>query len=171
MTEAEAERMKAGLKGDDDDQVKQIGTTDPIGDFKKMVTDRKQDKVNDALRQMSNIIINFIQGSLQGDLFEKAFDCLRAMRESCVKEDEAGKFNDFLEMLRARFSARGKLDFFMAQIVKNKMTLITSDESEYSSVITAKEAEAFLKWKPDSKAKEEAPKKPKQDDDDLDLID
>jgi len=53
-------RLKEGMKGDEDDDVKQIGSTDPIGDFKKMTTDRKVDKVVDAIKQMTKVILKLI---------------------------------------------------------------------------------------------------------------
>ena len=41
MTEEEAERLKAGMKpGEEDEGIKQIGSVNPIEDFKKMITKR-----------------------------------------------------------------------------------------------------------------------------------
>jgi hypothetical protein len=51
FTEAEAVRFK-GEKDEPDDSIKQIGSVDPVGDFKKMISDRKTDRVHDSLRQM-----------------------------------------------------------------------------------------------------------------------
>lgn len=49
FTEAEAARFKDG-KDEPDDSIKQIGSVNPIEDFKKMINDRKTDRVGDALR-------------------------------------------------------------------------------------------------------------------------
>ena len=52
MTEEEATRMKQG-KGEDDedpDAVKNVGSVNPVGDFKKMISDRKTDRVASAMR-------------------------------------------------------------------------------------------------------------------------
>lgn len=77
LTEQEAARLKEfGPKDDGDDAIKQIGSVKPIDDFKQMVSDRKVDRVQDALRQMQSIIERYIRCSLNGDLYEKAFDCL-----------------------------------------------------------------------------------------------
>ena len=84
-----------------------------------MTTDRKVDKVVDAIKQMSKVIFKLIVGSVKGDLFEKAFECLTMLRETCVTEDEAQRFNDFLEKIKLDHSSKGKSDFFHSQIVKN----------------------------------------------------
>ena len=49
FTEADAARVKDG-KGEPDDSIKQIGSVNPIEDFKQMISDRKIDRVQDALR-------------------------------------------------------------------------------------------------------------------------
>jgi len=38
---------------------------------------------------MEKMITRFVTNSLAGDLFPKAIECLIALREACVKEDEA----------------------------------------------------------------------------------
>ena len=74
--EEQAERLKMG-KGDEDDKAKkEISSVNPIADFKAMITDRKVDRVNDAISQMQKMIERFISTSLKGDLFAKALDCL-----------------------------------------------------------------------------------------------
>lgn len=100
LTEEEIARMK-GI-GDEfgpgkDESIKQIGTVDPVGDFKKMVSDRKHDRVSSAISQMREIIDRYVRGSIGGDIYDKAVECLLALRESCVSEDEAPVFNRFME--------------------------------------------------------------------------
>jgi len=38
-------------------------------------------------------------------MYDKAFECLKAMRETCVKEDEAVTFNIFLHEFKKEFSS------------------------------------------------------------------
>lgn len=49
-------RLKVEQKGDGfefkDDEVKEISSVNPIQDFKKMVSDRKVDRVSEAITQM-----------------------------------------------------------------------------------------------------------------------
>jgi ATP-dependent DNA helicase 2 subunit 2 len=74
-------RLKVEQKGDgfefkDDDVVKEISSVNPINDFKKMVSDRKVDRVSEAITQMQAMVERFIKNSLKGDLYSKAIDCI-----------------------------------------------------------------------------------------------
>ena len=107
----------------------------PIEDFKQMINDRKTDRVQDALRQMQAIIERYVRCSLNGDLYQKAFDCLIQMREACINEDEAPIFNKFMDKVKDLFAIGPHMDFF-GMLAKNKFTLITNEESEISSAVT-----------------------------------
>eukprot|EP00347_Sterkiella_histriomuscorum_P006817 403351317 len=82
---------------DNDGAVKEIGSVNPIEDFKKMVTDRKVDRVGTAIDQMKDMITKLVNNSLNGDLYHKAIECLASLREACITEDEAQEFNLFME--------------------------------------------------------------------------
>lgn len=129
--EQEAERLKLDGKPDkDDENKKEIGSVNPIADFKRMITDRKQDLVAEALDQMQKMIKKLIISSMNEDLFDKAMDCLQAMREGCVDEDEAESFNDMARQLKAKHA-----DFFK-RMQQNQIGLISKHESHLSSKVT-----------------------------------
>jgi ATP-dependent DNA helicase 2 subunit 2 len=132
-----------------------------------MVTDRKTDRVAEALTQMSTLIERFVKNSLRGDLYEKALECLKEMRVACVKEDEAGRFNEFAKRVKKVF-AQGPHEGFWELVVQGGVTLITHKESPTSSFVTDQEAQDFLQA--EQKPKEEAPKKKPQEDDLMDEI-
>lgn len=46
---------------------------------------------------MQKMIKRQVDASIGGDLFDKAIECLKNLREGCVREDEAESFNRFLE--------------------------------------------------------------------------
>lgn len=71
-------------------------------------------------------------------------ECLRSFRDAGVTEDEAPTFNKFLEKIKDTH-ASGPHHGFFAMMVKEKLSLITKEESEISSIITAQEAADFLK--------------------------
>ena len=99
--EAEAEKLKFGDKdGDDDKKVKEIGSVNPIADFRNIVKDKKVDRVAEGINLMQKMIERIINVSLKGDLFGKAIDCLKELRNACVDEDEAPKFNRFAQKIR-----------------------------------------------------------------------
>ena len=146
--------MKVEQKGDgfefkDDDAVKEISSVNPISDFKKMVSDRKVDRVSDALTQMQAMIERFIKNSLKGDLYGKAIECLRQMRQTCIQEDEAKKYNDFMRRIKTIFGRAGGsyMDFFTMLVDEdrsNRLTLITQKESTISSDVTEAEASKVI---------------------------
>lgn len=144
LTESQAARIKEGKGDDEDDSIKQIGSVNPIDDFGKMITDRKTDRVSDAIRQMQAIIERYIRQSLNGDLYEKALECLIALRKACVTEDEAPIFNKFLEKVKDLF-AHGPSRAFFQLLVNNNLSLITKGESAISSIVTDEQARNFLK--------------------------
>jgi len=49
------------------------------------------------------MIERFVTNSLNGDLYQKAIECLKALRETCVKEDEGAAFNKYMEKLKKKF--------------------------------------------------------------------
>jgi ATP-dependent DNA helicase 2 subunit 2 len=121
--------------------VKEITSVDPIGDFKKMVSDRKVDRVGDALGQMQTMIERFVKNSLKGDLFDKALECLQAMRETCIREDEAQRYNEFLHRIKRVFAKGSHAEFFQRLAALGKAaSLITTKESAISSNVTEEEA-------------------------------
>ena len=63
-----------------------------------MINDREIDRVDEALTQMKAIILEFVKHSIQGDVYEKAIECLRSMRKACKDNDEAQPFNEFLKV-------------------------------------------------------------------------
>lgn len=145
ITEEEAARLKDVKPDDEDpDAVKQIGTVNPVKDFQKMITDRKVDRVSNALKQMQEVIKTFIRKSLSGDLYDKAFECLETMRRGAISEDEAQTFNRFLHSIKDEF-AHGLHSGFFKKMKTNKLSLITKNESEFSSCVTKDEADIFLK--------------------------
>ena len=115
---------------------------------------------------MQAIIERYVRCSLNGDLYQKAFDCLTQMREACINEDEAPIFNKFMDKVKDLFAVGPHMDFF-GMLAKNKFTLITKEESEISSAVTQAEANEYLKvnaQKPKEKPQNKA------DGEDLDLI-
>ena len=85
------------------------------------------------------MIERFVRNSLKGDLYAKAVECLRALREACVKEDEAQSFNKFMERLKDKFQ-RGTNKEFFQMIINSEISLITKKESSISSNVTEQEA-------------------------------
>ncbi|CAD8123928.1 unnamed protein product [Paramecium sonneborni] len=129
-------KQKLGFK---DDIIQEIGSVDPISDFKKMITEKRVDQVDSALQQMQKVIIGLVDQSVKGSFFPKALECLKEMRKACISEDEVPVFNKFLFVLKDKYNQQ----VFWAQIVQQGITLISNIENQKSSV-TADEAQDFL---------------------------
>lgn len=94
-------KQKYGFK---DEMVKEIGTIDPVEDFRKMVTEKRADLVDSALTQMQRMIMRLVDESVRGNFFDKALECLREMRKACISEDEPDVFNKFLHHLKEKYN-------------------------------------------------------------------
>lgn len=65
------------------------------------------------------------------------------MRQTCIQEDEAQKYNDFIRRIKRTFAKGSYLDFFKMLVEADKtqrLTLITQKESTISSDVTEAEA-------------------------------
>lgn len=65
------------------------------------------------------------------------------MRQTCIQEDEAQKYNDFIRRIKRTFAKGSYLDFFKMLVEVDKtqrLTLITQKESTISSDVTEAEA-------------------------------
>ena len=111
VDEEAAQRLKDG-KDEKDDGIKAVGSVDPIGDFKAMISDRKTDRVNSAMKQMRDIIDKYIKNAMNGDLYDKALECLLALRKACISEDEAPFFNKFMVILKEKYQHGSQSAFF-----------------------------------------------------------
>ena len=156
--------------------MKEISSVNPIGDFKKMVSDRKVDLVETAINQMQTMIERYVKQSLKGDLYGKAIECLAALRETCVVEDEAVKYNDFLKRIKRIFGGEvgnSHSDFYhmLRDAAKDtKLSLITDIESATSSIVTENESKKFFTEDEnvgDGKKEDKGGKKKKQEEEDL----
>ena len=166
VPEMSAEDKQRKFDFNDEEKVDKISSMNPVRDFDKMITDREVDRVEDALKQMREIILEFIRHSIQGDVYEKALDCLKAMRKACKDNDEAKVFNDFLKELKDRFSIGIHKGFY--EIIRNsKIGLITKDES-FKSNVTKEEANEFFGFTDELiEQVEEQPEDKKDKDDDM----
>ncbi|TNV73932.1 hypothetical protein FGO68_gene16167 [Halteria grandinella] len=153
------------LPGGPDQEVKEITSVDPIGDFKKMVNDRKVDRVNDAIVQMAAIIERFVKNSLKGDLYEKAIQCLQELRATCIKEDEGGRYNEFLHRIKKMFMTGTWSDFYQLLCANGKhLSLVTHRETPTSSFVTDEESVKFLQVDQIGAGRVPEVKKPVEDD-------
>ncbi len=122
--------------------VSEVGSVKPVEDFKEMISRRDVDLVDKAIEGLRKRTIDMVSDSYLDQLYPKAIECVKVLREGCIKEEESEQFNRFLREARALFEGKRRDDFWKL-IVNRKISLIHYDESEESSVSPA-EAEQFL---------------------------
>lgn len=124
-----------------------IGSKDPVKDFKEMIDRRDVDLFDKAIEQMQKMIIQFIHDSIQDEFYEKILQCLIELRKECLKEDEVEIFNNHLIQLKNIL----KKDL-LNLMKKEKITFITREESDLSKM-SNKEIEEYFNQ--EEKKKEE----------------
>lgn len=75
------------LEYSSDKKVEKIGNQNPIQDFEAMMARRDSSKwVRKAIEEMQNYIANMLENSHEQDAFQKAVECLKALRKGCIIE-------------------------------------------------------------------------------------
>lgn len=75
------------LEYSSDKKVEKIGNQSPIQDFEAMMARRDSSKwVRKAIEEMQNYIANMLENSHERDAFQKAVECLKALRKGCIIE-------------------------------------------------------------------------------------
>ncbi|KAI0500735.1 hypothetical protein KFK09_018951 [Dendrobium nobile] len=115
-------------------KVEKIGSSNPLKDFEEMMARRDGSKwVEKAIKGMQDHIYGLLENSYEGDNYLSAIECLTALRNSCIQEQEPKKFNDFLHYLCENQKTLDLRDFFELLSSKN-ITLITKTEAADSDV-------------------------------------
>ncbi|XP_022103565.1 X-ray repair cross-complementing protein 5-like [Acanthaster planci] len=122
--------------------VQEVGTVDPVGDFKAMIGQKDQDRFTQASDQMQNRISQLVRDSFGSQFYSKAMECLKTLRGASIELHEPGLFNQFLRKLKEELKEIFKTDFW-SQIISEKVTLIDTSESSESTVSKV-EATKFL---------------------------
>ncbi|CAG8459083.1 11094_t:CDS:10 [Diversispora eburnea] len=130
--------------------VREVGTVDPVKNFKIMISNHSKDMITTAVEQMSQVILHFVKTSFGEGLYKKAIECMVVLRQTCAQEDESTRFNDFLKGLKSLcFDSQPPKINFWEMVVKERITLISSEEA--NSATSSQEAEEFLQEAPDKK--------------------
>lgn len=76
-----------------------ISRSTAVADFRAMLKNREADLVVDAVRQMSQVITDFVRNGREESL-RTALECLAALRQAVIEEDEVAPYQAFVEMLK-----------------------------------------------------------------------
>lgn len=151
-------------------KVDSVGTLDPIGDFKALLSRREGEAiVETAVTGMAKAVRGLVQSG-QAMLADKAMECLIAFREGCVQNWLGTGFNDALRSMKTDWAPPDSDHHAFWERIKEKgITLITKSDDEECTT-TEEEAAEFLTSAPQPAIP--APPVPEiSADDDLDLLD
>ncbi|KAH8830040.1 ku80-like protein [Flagelloscypha sp. PMI_526] len=107
-----------------------IGTTYPLEDFKKNLS--QGDVVSKAVEDMGDIITEIVLGKFPHKRHGEMVECMKAMRDTCLNEDEIVAWNDFLRELKDKCTEDdpGNVDFWdTVRQVGVSLSLIGSTEA------------------------------------------
>lgn len=128
------EKPSSSMEKNPTAMVEKIGNVTPVQDFEAMLSRRDDaDWVFKAIKGMKNKIYDLVEDSFEGDKYDKAVECLFALRRGCVLEQEPKQFNDFVQYL-CRFCREHDLSDFVELLALKGMTLITKSEAADSDV-------------------------------------
>ncbi|KAJ3214396.1 phosphatidylinositol kinase- protein kinase tor1, partial [Clydaea vesicula] len=116
------------------DEVLEVGSVNPVSDFKKLIARRDDDYIATATNQMINRIQEFIFSSHSEDYFEKAINCIKVLKDACSKELEFEIFDSFLKNLKLKCVDQGRdsnyLKNFWNFFLDQKIGLLNESENE-----------------------------------------
>jgi len=110
-----------------EEEIKSIGTTDPVGDFKAMMKNKNDpDQFSKVHEMMWETISKLVKESHQGDRFGMALDSIKHVRAESISEEEPRAFNSKFK----KFRVDHKEDFpdMWKLIVNSEVTLIHQDD-------------------------------------------
>ena len=111
-TNADSTSFEAQAAAKKKSAIRNVGTLTPVEDFQFLI-EQGSPSLTEVCKQMCTLILELVHNSHGDALFEKAFQCLQALRDVCVKKLEPKIFND-LQILMKKQAATvdGRKDFW-----------------------------------------------------------
>ncbi|KAK9435975.1 ATP-dependent DNA helicase II subunit 2 [Metarhizium brunneum] len=131
-----------------EDTKRTVSEENPVPDFKRALgTADEMDQIEDAAKQMGNIVRSLITDSFGDSKYAQATECLGVMREELINMDEPEMYDTFARDLKKALlsgALGGDRRDFWFKVRWSRLGLIDQDQSEVSKV-THEEAEEFYK--------------------------
>jgi len=125
-----------------ENRVTQVGSVDPVKDFERMLKRRDDPTLIDsAFNQMIQMICELVLNSFADTQFDKAIECCKSLRKSCVQFEEASLFNRSLIQLHSQLITSKKEPFWL-RLAAEKIYPIHQDEVS-DSAFSKNESEEF----------------------------
>ncbi|TQW10412.1 Ku family DNA helicase [Cordyceps javanica] len=131
-----------------DDSKGQITPENAVPDFKRaMATSEEISDIQNAAKQMGDIIESLITDSFADSKYARAVECIGVLREELINMEEPDLYNSFVRGLKKGLlsgSLGGDRRDFWFKVRWSRLGLIEQSQSEISKV-TADEADEFYK--------------------------
>ncbi|WAR17089.1 XRCC5-like protein [Mya arenaria] len=109
--------------------VTEVGSTTPVEDFMALISMKDEDKFEEACGQMQKRIQQIVLDSFGDQFYGKAMECVKCLREQCIKKQEPSQYNTFIKSFKETLVSKARKDF-LDKMVDGKQSLITSGECE-----------------------------------------
>lgn len=124
-------------------KIEKIGDLTPVQDFEAMMSQRDNPEwVEKAIKELREKILALLIHSDEGDKYQKAVECVAALRKGYILEQEPGPYNDLMHHIRQYCEEKG-IKSLPQLLASRDLTLISKSEAEDSNV-TAEEARSFF---------------------------
>eukprot|EP00916_Digyalum_oweni_P026347 GHVL01043276.1.p1 GENE.GHVL01043276.1~~GHVL01043276.1.p1 ORF type:complete len:595 (+),score=144.45 GHVL01043276.1:385-2169(+) len=147
----------------------QISTMDPVRDFNKFISTEDTQIIYEAMNQMTELINRCATQSLGSQLFPKAIECLKALRNACITNSKTSVFNSCIISLRDKCKGKKKKEELWQMMMSQNLTLISVEEE--LSGVSVSEAHSFFIKTEDAPPVEKSPSAVAETGDDDDLLD
>ncbi|GJQ09728.1 hypothetical protein GpartN1_g1519.t1 [Galdieria partita] len=122
-----------------------VGEATPVADFENMLSNKRHDWLEEAMKQMQDVIEHLLSQEEDQQRDDKIIHCLTAFRKRCIVEGEELRYNRLLLDIVQR-ATQGEI--FIRNIVERKSTLfrrISAPGKEQISSTNSKEEEELEK--------------------------
>ncbi|KAG8477368.1 hypothetical protein CXB51_030725 [Gossypium anomalum] len=124
-------------------KIEKIGDLTPVQDFEAMMSQRDNPEwVEKAIKELREKTLALLIHSDGEDKYQKAVECVAALRKGCIIEQEPGPYNDLMHHIRQYCEEKG-IKSLPQLLASRNLTLISKSEAEDSDV-TAEEARSFF---------------------------
>lgn len=124
-------------------KIEKIGDLTPVQDFEAMMSQRDNPEwVEKAIKELREKILALLIHPDGEDKYQKAVECVAALRKGCIIEQEPGPYNDLMHRIRQYCEEKG-IKSLPQLLASRDLTLISKSEAEDSDV-TAEEARSFF---------------------------
>eukprot|EP00871_Galdieria_phlegrea_P003791 jgi/Galph1/4412/GphlegSOOS_G3060.1 len=126
----------------DQEQRSTVGESTPVGDFESMMTNKRHDWLDRAMKQMQELITNLLKKEATSHRDDMVIHCLMAFRRRCILEGEKSRYNGFVQDI-VEMAKRGQIDI-QSLLQKDSSSMFSLLEQDANGPVTPlSEIESF----------------------------